>query len=147
MKSVLQDWVMALPLREQGTLVVATRGCDVTPKRPLDSWERRLTGATRWAVMNPADPREVDIPGAFFQSAIPTNMRTSDLAHYPTHWLSHAMHACEVIGYRHPDPDVARQFLSIYRKFCKMLHVNPETCEQMIARLGEDRIASDEVVS
>src|SRR5258706_71297 len=30
--SVLQDWVMALPLREQGTLLTAVRGCDDEPK-------------------------------------------------------------------------------------------------------------------
>ena len=48
MKSVLQNWVMALPLREQGTLLTAVRGCDLTPKFPLDSLERRLVGSIRF---------------------------------------------------------------------------------------------------
>jgi hypothetical protein len=38
--SVLQDWVTELPLREQGTLLTSVRGCDLTPKYPLDSQER-----------------------------------------------------------------------------------------------------------
>jgi hypothetical protein len=41
-QSVLQDWVCNLPLRMQGTLLTAIRGCDLTPKLPLDSTERNL---------------------------------------------------------------------------------------------------------
>lgn len=37
MRSVLRDWVMELPLREQGTLLTCIRGCDLTPKLPLHS--------------------------------------------------------------------------------------------------------------
>lgn len=62
-RSVLQDWVMELPLREQGTLLTIVRGCDLTPKLPLDSIERRLVGALRFAIMIPADPREVGCSG------------------------------------------------------------------------------------
>ena len=32
MNSVLQDWVMELPLREQGVLLTAVRGCDFEAK-------------------------------------------------------------------------------------------------------------------
>ena len=32
--SVLQPWVMALPLRAQGTLLTGFRGCDLAPKNP-----------------------------------------------------------------------------------------------------------------
>ena len=77
MRSVLQDWVMELPLRFQGTLLTSVRGCDDEPK----SWTktgvafsqgRRLTAYIRCCFMNPADPREVDHEeGAFFQSRPP----------------------------------------------------------------------------
>jgi hypothetical protein len=68
MQSVLQDWVMHLPLREQGALVVGTRGCDEAPKLPLDSIERQLTAFLRYLVLVPADIREVGIEGEFFKS-------------------------------------------------------------------------------
>jgi len=73
---------MELPLREQGTLLTAVRGCDDEPKQwtargIADSPGRRLTAFIRWAFMNPADPREVDIPGAFFQSVPPVPFKPS----------------------------------------------------------------------
>lgn len=148
MKSVLQDWVMELPLREQGTLLTAVRGCDLTPKYPLDSVERQLVGAIRYAFMNPADPREIDAePGCFFRSEPPMNWKASALGHYPLHWFSHVMHAAEIIGYRHPDEDTAGCWHYIYRKMVLSLHLYPESKERMIARLSEDRIASGEIVS
>jgi hypothetical protein len=55
MRSVLQDWVMELQLREQGTLLTGIRGCDLTPKIPLDSTERQLVGFLRFLVMVPHD--------------------------------------------------------------------------------------------
>ncbi len=150
MNSVLQDWVMALPRREQGTLLTCIRGCDLTPKIPLESIERRLVGALRFAIMNPADPREVDFePGSFFISKPPEpkSFRASELGHYPLHWVTHIMHSAEVVAYRHPDAQTRDAWMRIYRKIVHSLHLNAETREQMISRLGEDRIAKGEVVS
>lgn len=159
MTSVLQDWVMELPLREQGTLLTGVRGCDLAPKI-LDgieerygcstgecSPERSLIAYLRWCVMNPADPREVDIPGAFFRSTPPDVWRPSAFGHYPLHWYSHVMHCFEVVGYRHPDPETALTALEIYERLVRSLHLNVETREEMIERLSEDRIASGTVVS
>lgn len=152
MVSVLQDWVMELPLREQGTLLTAVRGCDLAPKYDddgsvRDTPERRLTGWIRWAFMNPADPREVDIPGAFFQSHRPEPFKASAFGHYPLHWVSHVMHALEVIGYRHPDPAIQPVALGMYLDFVDMLHLKEEPRADMISRLSEDRIANESVVS
>ena len=78
MQSVLQDWVMKLPLREQGTLMTAVRGCDSEPKQWTErgvaySPGRRLTAFIRWAFMVPADIREVDSQeGAFMMSTPPS---------------------------------------------------------------------------
>lgn len=147
-RSVLQDWVMELPLREQGVLLTAVRGCDLTPKHPLDAPERELVGCIRNAFMVPADPREVDhSPGSFFRTYLTSPFKPSAFGHYPQHWVSHVMHAVEVIGYRHPNLYMREWFYELYRQFCKSLHVNPETFEQYEARLSEDRIASGEVVS
>lgn len=145
--SVLQPWVMELPLREQGTLLTAVRGCDLTPKNPLDSIERQLVACLRYAFMVPADPREVGAePGAFFQTELPKPFKPSGIGHYPLHWISHVMHAAEVVAYRHPSVEIKFQWLGVYLAFCKNLHVNPETWEQFTARLSEDRVASGEIV-
>lgn len=150
--SVLQDWVMRLPLREQGTLLTAVRGCDDEPKIWIargvaESPGRRLTAFIRWCFMNPADPREVDVQGAFFQSTPPQNFKPSGFGHLPQHWYAHAMHALEVCAYRHPTSFVAEMCLDLYERMVHNLHLNVETKEQFIARLSEDRIASGEVVS
>ncbi len=159
MTSVLQDWVMKLPLREQGTILTSIRGCDLSPKNPVaiderygcstgeDTAERGLTAFFRWCVMNPADPREVDICGAFFQSKPPKNWKPSQFGHYPLHWYSHLMHCFEVVAYRHPDKEIAGTAYEIYARMVACLHLNPESRPQMIERLSEDRIANGTVVS
>lgn len=146
-KSVLQDWVMELPLRAQGTLLTGIRGCDLTPKLPLDSTERQLVGYLRNCVMNPADPREIGIVGAFFQPDPPANWKASELGHYPQHWVSHIMHCYEVIGYCHPHVEKRVHSIRIYEKIVHSFHLKPETKEEMMERLTEDRIATGTVVS
>lgn len=152
MNSVLQDWVMELPLREQGTLLTAVRGCDDEPKQWnatgfSDSKGRRITAWIRWCFMNPADPREVDIPGAFFQSQPPEDFKPSEFGHLPQHWYSHIMHALEIIAYRHWNDPIKMKADALYYKMVRNLHLMPETKEQMIERLGEDRIKHNNVVS
>ncbi len=153
MKSVLQNWVMELPLREQGTLLTCVRGCDDEPK----SWTstgvsyspgRRLTAFIRWCFMVPADAREVDSQeGAFMMSEPPNNFKPSEFGHLPQHWYSHAMHALEVIGYRHPDTKVANLAYGLYASMVFNLHLEPETKRQMITRLSEDRFVTGTIVS
>lgn len=151
--SVLQDWVMELPLREQGTLLTAVRGCDDEPKTWTErgvaySPGRRLTAYIRWCFMNPADEREVDYAeGSFFRSEPPQPFRPSEFGHLPQHWYSHAMHALEIIGYRHPDPKVAEVALAYYSEMVHNMHLNVETFEEMVERPSEDRITTGTVVS
>lgn len=151
-QSVLQDWVMELPLRYQGTLLTCVRGCDLEPKSWTatgfsDSPGRRLTAFIRWCFMNPADIREVDIPGAFFQSQPPEPFRPSEFGHLPLHWYSHAMHALEIIGREHPVSCTRNTALDLYKKMVHSLHLNPETRHELEIRLTEDRLANDTVVS
>lgn len=147
MSSVLKDWVMELPLREQGTLLTAIRGCDLVPKYPLSSRERTLTAFVRCAVMNPFDAREIDAaPGCFMQTKIPAKFRGSSLGHYPVHYVMHLLHAAQIIAYRCPDESFSSQALQVYLELVRSFHLNPETFEQMVARLGEDRIAGKCIV-
>lgn len=153
MKSVLQDWVMELPLREQGTLLTAVRGCDFEAKMwnstgVAYSPGRRLTAFIRWCFMVPADEREVDSQeGAFMMSSPPDPFKPSEFGHLPEHWYAHVIHALEVIAYRHPDREINAKAYCLYEKMVHNLHLNVETMAQMIKRLSEDRIVSGTVVS
>lgn len=158
MTSVLQEWVTGLPLREQGTLLTGVRGCDLAPKNPegIDprygcstgecSAERHLSAFLRYCVLNPADPREVNVKGAWFQDHM-IDFKPSQFGHYPLHWYSHVMHCFEVVAYRHPSYDIREEAEHIYLKLVRNLHLNPETKEEMIERLSEDRIVKGNVVS
>jgi hypothetical protein len=159
MTSVLQDWVMKLPLRAQGTLLTGVRGCDMAPKTPAcidegygcstgeGSAERQLVAFLRYCMLNPADAREIDVPGAFFQSRPPTDWKPSQFGHYPQHWYAHVMHCFEVVGYCHPDAGISFLANKIYARFARNMHLTPETPEEMFERLTEDRIATNTVVS
>ena len=147
-RSVLQNWVADLPLRAQGTLLTCVRGCDLTPKYPLDSLERQLVAALRWSFMVPADVREVDSePGCFFRSQIPTDFKPSALGHYPLHWVSHVMHSAEVLSVYHPNRYIADKWREVYLKLAHSLHLLPETPKELDNRLNEDRISAGTVVS
>lgn len=148
--SVLKNWVMALPRREQGVLLSAMRGCDLTPKPyyPADSGpERELVAYLRWVVLNPADNREVDIPGAFMRSKPPENWKPSQFGHYPLHWFAHLMHAFQVVSVRHPEVEHQSYASDIYTRMVGSLHLNEELSHQMITRLSEDRFEAGTVVS
>lgn len=151
MKSVLQDWVMELPLRFQGTLLTAVRGCDDEPKQWSRSGvayspRRRITAYIRFCFMIPADEREIDREeGAFFMSTPPSPFKPSEFGHLPQHWYSHIMHALEIIAYYHPSE--GERALELYMEMAHSFHLNIETKEQQWARLTEDRIAKGTVVS
>ena len=144
---------MELPLRFQGTLLTAVRGCDDEPK----SWTRtgvaysqgrRITAYIRWCFMNPADPREIDAEeGAFFMSTPPAPFKPSNFGHLPQHWYSHIMHALEIIAYYHPVASVSRVAFDMYEDMVHSFHLNIESKEQQWKRLTEDRIEKGVVVS
>jgi len=152
MPSVLQNWVMELPLRAQGTLLTGIRGCDVTPKLASDAskntWlpERQLAAFLRYCILVPADEREVGVYGAWFSNR-PPNFKSSQLGHYPMHWYSHVMHCFEVVGYLHPHGELRDAAWRIYAQLVENLHLNRESKEDMMARFTEDRVANDTVVS
>jgi len=138
---------MELPLREQGTLLTVVRGCDLTPKFPLDSPERKLVAWLRGSFMVPADPREVDVEnGSFMSHKFPIGFKPSCVGHYPQHWVMHIVHAIEIIGYRHPITAWRVPAYNLYLEFCRSLHITAERYTEMIERLSEDRIAKGEVV-
>ena len=141
MKSVLRNWVMELPLRHQGVLVAAVRGCDGAPK---ENSAKPIVRALRYAILNPADEREVGMPSAFMAPGFSNEELRgflNDWDHYPVHFVQHLMHAVQVVGIEHPETKTANRFYLAYEAIVRKLHLNPELPDEMYDRLTEDRIA------
>lgn len=146
-QSILKPWVELLGLREQGTLLTGVRGCDLSPKYPLDSPEKNVTAFIRCAVLVAFDPREIDAAkGCFMQTTLDPAFKLSSLEQYPLHWVIHVMHTLEIIGYRSTEARFSTQARKAYLSMVKSLHLNPETVEEMTERLSEDRVAGGNIV-
>ena len=48
------------------------------------------------------------------------------------------MHACEIVGFKHPDQQIRVAFRQLYYKLAKKFHLNPESESQLDARLNAD---------
>lgn len=141
-QSVLRDWVSELPLRHQGVLVAAVRGCDGAFK---ENSAKPIVRALRYAFMNPADEREVSMQSAFMShdfSQYDLSGFLTNWDHFPMHFIQHLMHACQVIGYKHPELTTREMFCDAYDKIVRKLHLYSETEIDMDIRLTEDRIAN-----
>ncbi len=55
----------------------------------------------------------------------------------PHHFQLHFLHAAEILGYKHPIPWIAAWWNLCYLKLVKDMHLQPETKEQMMKRLGD----------
>jgi hypothetical protein len=140
--SILHGWVTDLPLRHQGVLLAAVRGCDGQPK---ENSAKPLVRALRHAFMHCADAREVDQPSSFMASSFSEADLTGFLRNwdqYPMHFIQHLMHACQVIGYKHPSTDKGYIFRVAYQRIVRKLHLYPESEANMDVRLMEDRIGT-----
>ena len=58
--------------------------------------------------------------------------------HMPIHFVAHLMHASEVIGYSHPDSNIAELWETIYKIIVHELHLNVEPKEVFQKRLTDD---------
>jgi hypothetical protein len=140
MKSILQDWVMELGLRHQGVLLTVVRGCDTAPK---DDPSKLFTRCIRAVILNAhcGDPAKAR---TFIEAVSPEiqsqrfHAFRKNLDHYPHHYVMHALHALEIIGYKHPDQRQREEFKFFYLILCRGLHVNPETEDQLNERLNAD---------
>lgn len=130
-ESVVQSWLSALTWKQQTVLLAGFRGCDGKPK---EDPSKKLARALRGTILRSAHAgygrfmvQEFD-----FQDVMAV---ASDLDHYPMHWVMHFAHACEIVGYKHPDIKVRGQWLRTYLAIVSALHLNPETEEQLDNRL------------
>lgn len=140
MQSVLQDWVMQMPLRFQGVLIASVRGCDGADKNDRS---KPVLRALRRTFLNPADEAECYLDGAFMSVEFTDDQRAaflSDVDCYPVHFILHIMHACEVVGYKHPNDVIGRRFLLLYRALVKKFHLVAEGEDDLDNRLTVKRI-------
>jgi hypothetical protein len=113
-------------------MLSALRGCDGKPKEDVS---KKFTRKLRKTILYSADTSGA----SSFMSGEPTqddlDAFTSNLDHYPMHWLMHFAHACEIVGYRHPVNTHAEYWQSVYFSIVEALHLNAETEEEMDERL------------
>lgn len=144
---VMRQWTTLLPLRHQGVLTSALRDCDGAPK---DDLSKGLTKMIRRAILNPADARETKFAGGFFGfDAAVLKVQLIEFIHskdqYPLHYVTHLMHACEVIAYKHHDVRFRVFFHMAYSALVHGFHLHPETEKEMDNRLTFDRVAAGTV--
>lgn len=143
--SVLRSWVTErLTLQMQGTILTAIRGPDNEAK---ESPSKPVVRAYRCVVLKnarnfePGDTFMGDGSGTITPEACRAFFKNHDQS--PHHWIMHMIHSAEIVGYFHPNPEVARHWLGFYHKACDDLHMNPETKEQLTQRLGADGYTDD----
>ncbi|KKN98443.1 hypothetical protein LCGC14_0145450 [marine sediment metagenome] len=133
MDSVLQDWVMNLPRKEQATLITGLRGPDNASTEEIKMMVRWI----RSIMLQPAEK----IPSSFlinteFQSIKDigkSNQQAIDML--PVHYYGHLMHTFEVIAYRHPESETRDKAFGVYSEMCDYLHLGIESNEDMTNRL------------
>jgi hypothetical protein len=134
MTSVLQDWVMDLPLKMQSVLLTSTRGPDnfrYESVKVINRWIRSH-------LFHDADPSNPFIVKA--GDPHPLNLLDTlehDLEYVTVHYFGHLIHALQIIGYRHYDHPTRQIARALYSELCqRILHLPMETQENMELRLS-----------
>lgn len=156
-KSVLQDWVNGLTLMQQTVLITALRGPDGIEKnhvaKLLLRWLRRCI------LISAFDGKVFEFPygeggGSFMGPSIRISdhnldnwpLITNDLLYdylrsvdeLPHHFQLHFMHAIEIVGYKHPNPNIRGWWNHAYLEIVNDLHLFPEPEDVMDKRLGDN---------
>lgn len=167
MPAATQPWLHDLPVMQQSVVLSAIRGPDGAPKhhkaKALIRWFRRcvlISAFDGTALTDPTAPG-----GGSFTGPIGTLRDWTDsgrqsftypngnweacIKHHvddfldsrdelPFHYYTHAMHAFQILGAKHPDQRIATFWSSVYVRMVNALHVHPETTSEMDARLGDN---------
>ena len=133
-KCVIKEWVHELPLQMQSALLSGLRGPDGVSTQ---SEAKVLVRAMRSVLSHNAFPQGgstyiVDGVGCS-EAELKAFLKVVD--QYPYHWFVHFYQSAEIIAYYHPEEDVRTFWLDVYQACCDELCVNPETKEQLAARL------------
>jgi len=144
-KSVLNDWVVDLTLMQQSVLLSLVRNADGIPKfhkqKALIRWYRRciLKSAFEGAELrNPQQPGGGSFTGPVDDVAQALDDFIDSRDEMSLHYFAHAMHAFEILGYKHPDSGIRTFWNTAYVRMVHCLHIWPETEEQLDKRLGDN---------
>jgi hypothetical protein len=146
MPSALQDWVQKLSIMQQSVLMSAVRNEDQLPKghpqKDLIRWYRRCVLVSAFdgaAITDPYSPGGGSFTGPLtgtLEEAQDAFLRSRD--GMSLHYYAHAMHAFEILGYHHPDPNIRLGWRETYYRLVEALHVWPETPQQLDDRLSDN---------
>ncbi|MBS3089123.1 hypothetical protein J4402_05130 [Candidatus Pacearchaeota archaeon] len=130
---VLKEWMAELPWKQQSVVLSSLRGPDTSRPASVKILNRWLRGITQ----NNADSSTDYMKNLAHPSV---GDLQKDLEYCTMHYYCHLMHAMEIIGYNHPDKEIAETARGYYENMVLFLHLNPETKEQLNKRL-EDKIS------
>lgn len=147
-----QDWVSELPIMQQSVLFAAIRNADGVAKKHkskgLLRWYRRcilLSAFDGKALTNPNEPGGGSFTGTLSNddNDIWTLEQAADYFidsrdEMTLHYFAHAMHAFEIVGYHHPDKEIAFFWSSLYVRMAHALHLYPELPDALNERLGDN---------
>jgi hypothetical protein len=144
-RTVLQDWVCRLSFMQQSVLLSAIRNEDCVekddPSKGLIRWYRRcvlISAFDRRALIDPTTPGGGSFTGPIddIKAAADAFIRRRDAM--SLHYYAHAMHAFQIVGYKHPISTIAAFWESVYVRMAHVLHLFPEKARELDARLGDD---------
>lgn len=163
-RPVLHDWVWQLPMMQQTVLLTAIRGPDGVTKygahKLLLRWYRRcilLSAMDGKVLNNPCDLNGGSFTGPSLPKYPPNDHLAEQNDHWepamdaivddymrsldalPMHFHLHLIHAVEILGYKHPVERIRLWWAKLYIRFVNDMHLSPETCAEMDARLGDSR--------
>lgn len=131
--SVLQDWVVQLPMKMQSTLIVGLRGPD-TARLPE---VKKLSKWLRGIVFKPADPDNLIFMTAEQPARIEEKSQVAhELEFCSVHFFAHLMHTFQIVGYGHSNQKHRAAGQQAFEDMCKLLHVPPEDKKVLESRLG-----------
>lgn len=135
-KSIIQDWVADLGLRQQGVLMAAVRGCDTISK---EHSVKDISRCFRGVVLNAhCGPGKIPVSFMIFPNnddweAMVDGFEFDDL---PTHFTLHLLHAAQIVGVYHPDIETCCRWDRFYRKIVRKMHLIPEPVAELETRLN-----------
>lgn len=134
--SVMQDWLMQLTWKMQTVVITGIRGCDGLSKEDVS---KQIGRAIRTVALKNADATTTYMRHDFTKALEAAKAFVNDLDRYPVHFVMHVAHACEIVGYEHPDKETCTAFNAIYQQIVWALHLRPEPLESMRHRLADRR--------
>lgn len=130
MTSVLQPWVMELPLKMQSALFSCLRGAEIREPaiKHMAKWMRGVLQVN-------ADPETTYMK----VSDMPDLSEYADALEYTTlHYALHTVHSLQIIGAYLPG-EAGRKAVAAYAFLVDYMHLNVENINQLERRLGRSQ--------